>query len=130
MTFAAFGTKFHIYLLWGQCLFSIVSKLILKCESSSSCFQPGEGPSRGLLGDCTTSPINRLQHYTLYFQSYPSITRLTISLSPNTCYSGKLPSQGEPVPGRQHRSSWGGIVTPAHLILTMGDHSHYFWVVR
>ena len=25
-------------------------------------FQPGEGPSRGLLRDCT-SPINRLQHY-------------------------------------------------------------------
>ena len=23
------------------------------------CFQPGEGPSRGLLRDCTTSPINR-----------------------------------------------------------------------
>ena len=22
-------------------------------------FQPGEGPSRGLLRDCTTSPINR-----------------------------------------------------------------------
>ena len=29
----------------------------------SSCFQPGEGPSRGLLRDCTTSQINRLQHY-------------------------------------------------------------------
>ena len=33
----------------------------LKCESGSSRFQPGpgEGPSRGLLSDCTTSPINR-----------------------------------------------------------------------
>ena len=31
--------------------------------SDSRCFQPGEGPSRGLLRDCTTSPINRLQHY-------------------------------------------------------------------
>ena len=31
----------------------------LKCESASRCFQPGEGPSRGLLLDCTTSPINR-----------------------------------------------------------------------
>ena len=31
----------------------------LKCESGSSRFQPGEGPSRGLLRDCTTSPINR-----------------------------------------------------------------------
>ena len=25
--------------------------------------QQGEGPSRGLLCDCTTSPINCLQHY-------------------------------------------------------------------
>ena len=31
----------------------------LKSESSSSRFQPGEGPSRGPLRDCTTSPINR-----------------------------------------------------------------------
>ena len=31
----------------------------LKCESASRHFQPGEGPSRGLLRDCTTSPINR-----------------------------------------------------------------------
>ena len=27
--------------------------------SASRRFQPGEGPSRGLLRDCTTSPINR-----------------------------------------------------------------------
>ena len=27
--------------------------------SGSSRFQPGEGPSRGLLCDCTTSPIHR-----------------------------------------------------------------------
>ena len=25
----------------------------------SRCFQPGEGPSRGLLRDCTTSPMDR-----------------------------------------------------------------------
>ena len=31
----------------------------LKCESASRHFQPGEGPSRGLLRDCTTSLINR-----------------------------------------------------------------------
>ena len=31
----------------------------LKCESGSSRFQPGEGPSRGLLRDCTTSLINQ-----------------------------------------------------------------------
>ena len=34
--------------------------MCLKCESASMHFQPGEGPSRGLLRDCTTSPINRL----------------------------------------------------------------------
>ena len=33
--------------------------MCLKRESGSSRFQPGEGPSRGLLRDCTTSPINR-----------------------------------------------------------------------
>ena len=37
--------------------------LIIKCESASRRFQPEEGPSRGLLRDCTTSPINCLQHY-------------------------------------------------------------------
>ena len=31
----------------------------LKCESASRRFQPGEGPSRGLLCDCTTSPMDR-----------------------------------------------------------------------
>ena len=31
----------------------------LKCESASRRFKLGEGPSRGLLRDCTTSPINR-----------------------------------------------------------------------
>ena len=30
---------------------------LLKCESASRCFQPGEGRSRGLLRDCITSPI-------------------------------------------------------------------------
>ena len=30
-----------------------------ECERASRRFQPGEGPSRGLLRDCTTSPINR-----------------------------------------------------------------------
>ena len=30
---------------------------------AKSRFQPGKGPSRGLFHDCTTSPINRLQHY-------------------------------------------------------------------
>ena len=37
----ALVSQFHFYLPWGQR------------------FQPGEGPSRGLLRDCTTSPINR-----------------------------------------------------------------------
>ena len=33
------ATQFHVFLPWGKA--------------------PGEGPSRGLLCDCTTSPINR-----------------------------------------------------------------------
>ena len=35
-------------------------KLGRRSESASRHLQPGEGPSRGLLRDCTTSPINRL----------------------------------------------------------------------
>ena len=31
----------------------------MKPLAASRRFQPGEGPSRGLLRDCTTSPINR-----------------------------------------------------------------------
>ena len=31
----------------------------MKGESASRRFKSGEGPSRGLLRDCTTSPINR-----------------------------------------------------------------------
>ena len=40
----------------------IVSEKCLKCESASRHFKPREGPSRDLLRDCTTLPINRLQH--------------------------------------------------------------------
>ena len=40
-------------------------------------FQPGEGPSRGLLHDCTTSPINRLQHYSKFTGQVPNISCLT-----------------------------------------------------
>ena len=32
----------------------------------SRCFQPGESPSRGLLRDCTTSPINRFAALSTY----------------------------------------------------------------
>ena len=42
------STSFHVYLPWSQCSFSIVSQC-LKCKNGSSRFQPGEGPSRGLL---------------------------------------------------------------------------------
>ena len=31
----------------------------MQCESASRSFQSGEGPSRCLLRDCTTSPSNR-----------------------------------------------------------------------
>ena len=41
----------------------MVYVLIVKALSRSRRFQPGEGSSLGLLRDCTTSPINRLQHY-------------------------------------------------------------------
>ena len=45
-------SQFPIYLPWGQHLLSIVSQYCLKCdESGSRCFQPGEGPSRGLFRD-------------------------------------------------------------------------------
>ena len=48
----ALRTQFHI-------------NSVSNVKAVSSRFQPGEGPSRGLLRDCTTLPINRLQHYTL-----------------------------------------------------------------
>ena len=65
MTFASV-TQFYVYLPWGQHQFSIVS-VCLKCESTSRRFQSGEGARRGLLRDCTTSPINRFAalHITL-----------------------------------------------------------------
>ena len=37
-------------------------------------FQPGEGPSMGVLCDCKTLPINRLQ---LYHSSFPTDIRLS-----------------------------------------------------
>ena len=55
MTFA------YIYLPWVNACLAYCHK----CESTSTRAQPGEGPSRGLLRDCTTSPINRLHHYFL-----------------------------------------------------------------
>ena len=36
----------------------MVNSVFLKCESAFN-QEKGEGPSRGLLRDCTTSPINR-----------------------------------------------------------------------
>ena len=38
---------------------AFINPCCLKCESGSSRFQPGEGPSRGLLRDCTTSQMDR-----------------------------------------------------------------------
>ena len=43
--------------------FATPGSVLIDCESGTSRFQPEEGPFRGLLRDCTTSPINRLQHY-------------------------------------------------------------------
>ena len=64
----------------------------LKCESGSSRFQPGpgEGPSRGLLSDCTTSPINR-------FYTALVVTRLHHRMK--QCRH-TVPSSGD---GRGHR---------------------------
>ena len=45
----------------------------MKCESANRRFQPGEGPSRGLLRDCTTSPINRLQHKNSFTECFFSV---------------------------------------------------------
>ena len=47
-TIFALVFHFHTYLL----LVNTRLEKCLKCESASSCFQPGEGPSRGLLRDC------------------------------------------------------------------------------
>ena len=42
-----------------QCC-NVICEWPLKCESASRCFQPGEGPSRGFLCDCS-KPMDRLQ---------------------------------------------------------------------
>ena len=58
-----------------------------KCESASRLFQPGGGPSRGLLCDCTTSAINRLQQFdikhTNIHQANAKQTQLTAASSPD-----------------------------------------------
>ena len=51
----------------------------LKCESASRRFQPGEGPSRGLLRDCSTSPINRFAALLLT----PATAAAGVTLDPN-----------------------------------------------
>ena len=50
--------------LWGQCLCldnDSTSRRSQLGEGPSRNFQPGGGSRRGLLRDCKTSPINRLQ---------------------------------------------------------------------
>ena len=51
----------------------------VKCESASRRFQPGEGPIRGLLRDCTTSPINRFAALLLT----PATAAAGVTLDPN-----------------------------------------------
>ena len=51
MTFAS-AIQFHIPLLWVS--------LCLKCENGSSRFQSGEGPSRGLLHEYTSSKFAKV----------------------------------------------------------------------
>ena len=62
----------------------------LKCESGSSRFQPGEGPSRGLLRDCTTLPINRFAALVETLSPCPG--------APGPA-AGRLHHRARPVPG-------------------------------
>ena len=48
----ALVTQFHVYL---QCLGVC---FLAQCESASRRFQPGKGPSMGLLRDCETSAVS------------------------------------------------------------------------
>ena len=77
MTFASVS-QFHVYLPWGQRL-----AYCLKCESTSRRFQPGEGPSRGLLRDCTTSPINRFATLKIRPDRYNELANTAIESIPN-----------------------------------------------
>ena len=68
--------------------------MCLKCESGSSRFLPGEGPSRGLLRDCTTSPINRSNYY-IYSCLYPHLARVLVGEAgwPDVAGVGDPPGQ-------------------------------------
>ena len=48
--------QFHVYPL----------RLNVKCVSSSSCFQPGEGPCGGLLRDCTTLGCTKVGMFLMF----------------------------------------------------------------
>ena len=52
--------------------------LCLKCERASRCFQPGEGPSMGLLRDCI---INRLIVYSTSYKGHVTCSSLSVSMS-------------------------------------------------
>ena len=51
----------------------------------SSRFQPGEGPCRGLLRDCTTSPINRFAALLWSHRSWSSDWALFVTFSSHIC---------------------------------------------
>ena len=71
---------------------------IVSYSRPSRRFQPGEGPSSGLLRDCTTSPINR------FAALVP--TALDCSVA-GLCLGGLAAAVGAPVTGR------GTVAAPA-----------------
>ena len=83
------GVNVHL----AQCL---NSQQCLKCESASRRFQPGEGPSRGLLRDCTTSPINR---FAALCKMYDVQCMFFVFSSGCWCIRGKIIIRNQFIPG-------------------------------
>ena len=59
-------------------------------------FQPGEGPSRGLLRDCTTSPINR---FAALLGTAPVLHTVVAVISSETIYRFLPPVAAKPWSG-------------------------------
>ena len=62
-----------------------VPQPVVQSRSASRRFQPGEGPSRGLLRDCTTSPINRFAALIISLHLKWSLSVNMPTTSTNTC---------------------------------------------
>ena len=96
MIFAS-ATQFQVYL---PCV-----KECLKCESGSSHFQSGEGPSRGLLRDCETLNFAKVR-----VQLW---TALLVTEMAEEC--GRGPGKGQRVPATARSSG---------RKVTAGDKNH------